>query len=46
MYGYARDNAIASIGKIIKSQSVVQPDIVKFWLTCLPLKFDKPEAHA
>ena len=46
MHGHARDNAIASIGKIIKAHSVVQSDILKFWLSCLPLKFDKPEAHA
>lgn len=44
-YGHARDNAIASVGKIIKAHSIVLPEVLTFWLSNLPLKFDKPEAH-
>ncbi|EAR88916.3 importin protein (macronuclear) [Tetrahymena thermophila SB210] len=44
-YGHARDNAIASIGKIIKSQSIVAPEVITYWISNLPLKYDKPEAH-
>ena len=50
VYGHARDNAIAALGKIIKYQkdslgAKVQ-NLVFTWFYLLPLKFDKPEAKA
>ena len=49
-YGHCRDNAIASLGKVIKTQGgvaegnmTVRP-YIDVWLTFLPLKYDKPEA--
>lgn len=44
-HGHAQDNAVASIGKIIKTHNIVQPEVITFWLSCLPMKYDKPEAH-
>lgn len=44
-YGHARDNSIASIGKIMKTHSIIQPEIISYWLNNLPLTFDKPEGH-
>lgn len=43
-YGHCRDNAIASMGKIIKAHGEnfnCQPYIT-YWFSFLPLKFDKP----
>ena len=46
---YARDNAVASIGKVIKSQpNNIGADknvLISFWLTNLPLKYNKSEAR-
>ena len=46
-HGHARDNAIASVGKLIKChQSHLNlTAIVPVWLNLLPLKFDKIEAR-
>jgi hypothetical protein len=47
-YGHCRDNSIAALGKIIKSQSEsLGGDLqgaLQTWLNLLPLRFDKPEA--
>lgn len=41
-YGQARDNAIASVGKmLIAHKSCLTPDFFRLWLTSLPLKYDK-----
>ena len=44
-YGHCRDNAIASIGKVVKVHGGpgVKP-YLDIWLTMLPLRHDKPEA--
>ena len=53
MYHHARDNAIASIGKVIKYQTgLVQSNpnysgqLVTFWLSLLPITHDVEEAMA
>lgn len=45
-WGHARDNAIASLGKIIKFQhnSIDVNNIILKWLNLLPLKYDAKEA--
>lgn len=50
-YHHARDNAIASIGKIIKHQTAyvmgsphLRQDLVKYWLGLLPFHHDEQEA--
>ena len=47
-YGHCRDNAIASIGKIIKThgESFNCAPYIAYWFTFLPLRFDKAEAIA
>lgn len=47
-HGHARDNAISSLGKLIKNHSVyLNCDvIIPAWLNLLPLKFDKIEARS
>ncbi|EGR31191.1 hypothetical protein IMG5_116170 [Ichthyophthirius multifiliis] len=44
-YGHAKDNAISSLGKIIRyqSESLSLNEILGLWLNNLPLKFDKQE---
>jgi hypothetical protein len=46
LYGSCKDNAVASIGKIVKSHggSFDPKPILKIWLSMLPLRSDKPEA--
>jgi len=53
MYHHARDNAIASVGKIIKFQTAVvqsnpayQSQLVIYWLSLLPITHDIEEAVA
>ena len=53
MYHHARDNAIASIGKVIKFQTgIVQSNpnygaqLVTYWLGLLPITHDVEEAIA
>ena len=53
MYHHARDNAIASIGKVIKFQTAVvvgNPNygaqLVTYWLGLLPITHDTEEAIA
>jgi len=53
MYHHARDNAIASIGKVIKYQTALvqsnpayQGQLVSFWLGLLPITHDVEEAVA
>ena len=53
MYHHARDNAIASIGKVIKYQTaLVQSNpnyganLVTYWLGLLPITHDVEEAAA
>lgn len=46
-FGHCRDNAISSIGKIIKHHAEAIGSLqncIDFWVNYLPLKFDKPEA--
>lgn len=45
-YGHCRDNAISGIGRIIKihGDKVNAKNYLEFWLTYLPLRFDKKEA--
>ncbi|CAG9313658.1 unnamed protein product [Blepharisma stoltei] len=45
-HGYAKDNAIAALGKIIKHQSgsINSAAIVPVWINLLPLRRDKEEA--
>jgi hypothetical protein len=48
-YGCCRDNAIAAIGKALQAhieQLTAPESYLDFWLGCLPLRFDKPEALA
>jgi importin-5 len=46
-HGHARDNAIASMGKVISfhSQTINLDVVVPAWLGLLPLRFDKIEAR-
>ena len=51
MYHYARDNAIASIGKVIKYQNALvqsnpqyEVNLVTYWLSHLPITHDIQEA--
>lgn len=51
MYQHARDNAIASIGKVIKYQTALvqsnpnyQSNLVTYWLNLLPITYDVEEA--
>ena len=53
MYHHARDNAIASIGKVIKYQTALvqsnpnyQTQLVTYWLSLLPITHDIEEAVA
>lgn len=53
MYHHARDNAIASIGKVIKFQTVIvqnnplySANLVTYWLGLLPITHDTEEAIA
>ena len=53
MYHHARDNGIASIGKVIKYQSAVVQgnplyagNLVTYWLSLLPITHDIEEAAA
>ena len=53
MYNHARDNAIASVGKVIKYQTAVvknnpnfSSQLVSFWLSLLPITHDVEEATA
>ena len=53
VYHHARDNAIASIGKVIKYQSNLvqsnpnyQANLVTYWLGLLPITHDIEEAAA
>lgn len=53
MYHHARDNAIASIGKVIKFQNAVVQNnpnygsqLVTYWLGLLPITHDIEEAIA
>ena len=45
-YGFARDNSISAIAKVIKyqSQTIDLPAVVERWIKLLPLKWDKAEA--
>jgi len=44
-HGYAKDNVVSSLGKIIKyhSDKVNLTEIITLWLDNLPLTWDKPE---
>lgn len=53
MYHHARDNAIASIGKVIKYQTALvqgnaqySGNLVTYWLSLLPITHDVEEAAA
>ena len=53
MYHHARDNAIASIGKVIKYQTDIVKNnpnyagnLVTYWLSLLPITHDTEEAIA
>lgn len=45
-YGHCHDNAISSIGKIIKAHSdkFDYSLVLNFWISFMPLKYDKEEA--
>lgn len=47
IFGLARDNAIAAMGKIIKNQPqcINVPDVTQVWFRMLPLRYDKKEAR-
>ena len=47
LFNYARDNAIATLGKIIQThnEKLNSQDLTQLWFSQLPLKIDKPEAH-
>ena len=47
IFFHARDNAVSSLGKIIKSQSesINLQETIQIWLNQLPLKHDKLEAR-
>ena len=48
-FGHCRDNSVAALGKIIKSQPESLGSelggALNQWISLLPLKFDKPEAR-
>jgi hypothetical protein len=46
IYGLAKDNMVASLGKIIQSQNqcINAKELTPIWFKLLPLRFDKPEA--
>lgn len=53
MYNHARDNAIASIGKVIKYQTAIVQNnaqyagnLVTYWISLLPITHDVEEAAA
>lgn len=47
VYGFARDNAISALGKIVQSHSdkVNVQQILNVWLNYLPMTYDKPEGR-
>lgn len=46
LYGSCKDNAVASVGKIVKAHggSFDPKPVLRVWLSMLPLRSDKPEA--
>jgi len=47
VYGHAKDNAIAALGKIIKyhSDKIEIKTALDLWLSNLPIKYDKNEGY-
>ena len=43
-HGYAKDNSVAAIGRLIRRQA--SQEAVSYWVSQLPLRWDKQEAKA